>query len=166
MTSSARSARSVKGGQAASAFRAARLLALQSFYQMRLTGVTLAQLEEQAAEDHYRAQISLFPDEHRALALADDLKANKSLFLRLLRGVSENHPAHTAALESLTPLGKSAPEPLLDALILLAIEELSTPAGLDQAVIINEYVSLAASFFDPGAVGLVNARLDQFAASL
>ena len=153
-------------GQAASAFRAARLLALQSFYQMRLTGVTLAQLEKQAAEDHYRAQISLFPDEHRDLALADDLKANKDLFLRLLRGVSDHHPAHVVVLESLTPLGKSTPEPLLDALILLAVEELSAPAGLDQAVIINEYVSLAASFFDQGAVGLVNARLDQFAATL
>lgn len=132
---------------------AARLLAVQTVYQMHKN--------DQEAE----TAIAEFL-EHRAGVDADGdemVTPDKDHYALVVRGVAE----HQAQLNEMVILNRGEKggntqktEPLLQAILLCGGFELMTLQSIDYPVIISDYLHVTRAFYDDGEVKLVNGLLD------
>lgn len=142
----------------------ARLAAVQCLYRLRLMDETVA---AEALADEYLSQ---WKDDRESgsRVLSRDAEPDKSVFRRLLRGVTEreaeiNTLIATSLNEKWTAERMS---PLLLAIMACAIFEMRFgAASLNPAIIIDEYVTLTGRFFEAPEVGFVNGFLDALAKS-
>ena len=134
---------------------AARLLAVQTVYQMHKN--------DQDAETAIREYL-----EHRAGVDIDGAEDDKSEMVTpdadhyalVVRGVTE----HMAQLGEMVTLNRgkdlNANEPLLNAIFLCGAFELMVLQSIDAPVIISDYVHVAQAFYEAGESKLTNALLD------
>lgn len=142
----------------------ARMAAAQLLYRVAVTGDMLN--PDKLIKD-YQHYISDSADDKKAAKVP--LVAPSPAFLRkLLEGIAR----HGEQLEPwvdkclTNDWKKSRISPLLLAILRLAIFELAHFENAKRAVIINEYVTLTAHFFDDAETAFVNAALNSVANEL
>lgn len=144
---------------------AARWAAVQCMYRMLVmkdsydTKRTLAEYLEQLKEE------SDDKDEKRlALPAEPDMKYLRQLF----EGIMEHKVELEPLLESILSeqWKKERMSPILLAILYAAMYELKYNTSLKAPIIINEYTTLAHSYFDDAETGFVNAALDRLAKTL
>ena len=136
----------------------ARLAAVQGLYQIALNGTAAALVVEEFRAHHLRSEVDGIP-------LAD---ADREFFADLVLGTIENLPAIESRLAGALSKGRSLErvEAVLAAILKVATYELLVRLDVPSAVVIDEYVEVAKSFFDTAQVGLVNGVLDRVAGEL
>lgn len=125
--------------------RRAREFALQGVYQWLLSGNSPRSIESQFET------VSGFD------------KADRELFVELLRGTVENREALQASLAPLLSRSISELSPVEHAILLLSAHELSTRPETPYRVIINEAIELAKAFGGTDGHRFVNGVLDKLA---
>ena len=134
----------------------ARLHAVQAVYQMAMN--------EQKAKETTREYLA-----HRAGMTIDDetyVMPDGALFESIVKGVEEKQEELATTLASfLTKDDESVRkmETLLKSTILCGLYELMMHQDIDTAIILNDYIEIAASFYDDKAKAIVNAILDNAA---
>jgi N utilization substance protein B len=126
----------------------ARLCAIQGLYQQALTTDDPGQVKEKMLTGRVavgQAEKNLFE------ALYDAALAEQTRFQTLI----EAHLKESWAFDRL--------DRTMQALLLVAVAELSTQAETPTKVVLNEYVALTRAFFDEKQVAFVNGILDQIA---
>ena len=143
------------GGSAKARRKAARLAAVQSLYQIDLTGIAV----ESAVSEFI---------EHRLGREIDDVTyvaADTELFAAIVRGAfgrrTEVDGLLTGALDKRFPVERL--EMLLRAVLRAGAFELFAHADTAPRIIISEYVDVARAFFAGREPGMVNAVLDNIA---
>ncbi|MDX2234919.1 MAG: transcription antitermination factor NusB [Hyphomonadaceae bacterium] len=139
-------------GEAIAARRAARLAAVQALYQMEMAGSSSATAVKDVLNGHLPA------DEDGAL----DGDVDSDLFRQIVETTVERqsevdtllaaHLARGWKLERLDAVAR--------AILRAGLMELWRRRDVPTAVVINEYVEIAKSFFDGQEPGFVNATLD------
>ena len=136
----------------------ARLAAVQSLYQMEVSGVGVEALIREFADHRFDRDI-----DGQALAAADE-----TFFADLVRGAVESQSdvdrtvvAHLAKGWRLDRIDATA-----RAILRAGVFELIHRRGTPSEVVIDEYVDIAKSFFEGPEPGFVNAALDAVARHL
>ncbi len=131
---------------------AARLAAVQTLYQMKVTG----QGADPAIDEFLR---------HRMGKPIEDMEfvaPDTDLFINIVRQAS----THAEAIDELirgVQTKTGTPEPLLQAVLECGTAELLCFQEIDAPLIISDYLEVAHAFYDQGEHKLVNAILDQIA---
>lgn len=152
--------------------RAARLGAVQSLYAVRVAGQSV-----QGEIDYFRKNGNLVllqvnegnDDEEFSPDHPETLYADFDLYRKLLQKTAEAWDEIITKLQALNDEhGKNSflplREPLLMCLMGVAVQELKQTKPNLRARIINEYVTLTASFYGDKETGLVNRILEIIAA--
>ena len=126
----------------------ARQFALQALYQWQTAGQGVATIESQFLEDE------------------DLAKADVSLFIALLRGVSEHAESLDEVIEPLLSRPISQVDPVERAALLIGAFELTNHLDIPYRVVINEAVELAKTFGGSDGHKYVNGVLDKLAQRL
>ncbi len=124
---------------------AARLAAVQCLYQQAMSG------RPPKAEDYLSGR-----------SWGKDTAPDAALLRKLLEGMAEHDAALNEQVEQLltNDWKKERMSPLLLAVLKSALFELRFLQKLPAPVVINEYVTLAARFFDERETAFVNAALN------
>lgn len=136
--------------------KAARLCAVQSLYQMGLTGRDAQQILRDY-RDHVQGD-ELEGDVYVA--------AESALLSRIVLGVVERKDDIAQMVQGVSakPLQKS--DPLLYSVLCCGIYELLCEGETDTALIIKEYLDITGAFYEGEETKLVNAILDKQAKNL
>jgi len=139
---------------------AARLAAVQALYQMEISGAGLAQVQREFEDHRIGAAVGDGEDDPHYH------EADLEHFRAILKGVVADQSAidklTDKALVARWPLGRI--DATLRALFRAAGHELTARADVPAKVAIQEYVDVAAAFFDGGQEArFVNAVLDHMA---
>lgn len=133
---------------------AARLLAVQTVYQMHKNDQDAESAIKEFLE--HRAGVDIDGDGEMVSPDADH-------YALIVRGVNE----HQAQLNEMIALNRGEKgsntqktEPLLQAIFLCGAFELMVLQAIDAPVIISDYLHVAHAFYDEGEAKLVNALLD------
>lgn len=135
----------------------ARLHAVQAVYQMAMN--------KQDAKT-----ITLEYLTHRAGMTVDDetyVPPDNALFSSIVQGVEEKQQELVKTLASYLKREDDSiksMEMLLKATLLCGLYELMMHQEIDTPIILNDYIEIAASFYDESAKSIVNAILDNAAA--
>lgn len=141
-------------GSAKAKKTAARLAAVQTLYQMRLNNQDAA-----AAVAEYLSHRSGYNLDGDVFVPPD-----RELFERIVTGVQDRWVDIDAVVSSaLSKGGKSEVEMLLDAILRAGVLELMAHSDIDTGIIIHDYLSVAAGFYDGPEPKLVNGILDKVA---
>lgn len=136
---------------------AARLAAVQVFYQMLLDEAVDAAT---AVRDFM---------EHRAGFEFDGnvfIPADADLLGRIVKGAQERRADVDRLIATNLDRKVEHVEPLLRAILTAGIYELLAHADIDTGIIIADYLNVTDSFYDGGEVKLVNAVLDRIGKSV
>ncbi len=134
----------------------ARLHAVQAVYQMAMN--------EQKAKETTLEYLA-----HRAGMTVDDdtyVIPDGALFESIVKGVEDKQEELAATLSSFLKKDDESArkmEILLKSTILCGLYELMMHQDIDAPIIINDYIEVAASFYDDKAKAIVNAILDNAA---
>lgn len=128
--------------------RRAREFALQGVYQWLLSGNSARSIETQFET------VTGFD------------KADRELFIELLRGTTNNRDALQAEFAPLLSRGISELSPVEHAILLLSTHELQTRPETPYRVVINEAIELAKAYGGTDGHRFVNGVLDKLAARL
>ena len=134
--------------------RAARLAAVQALYDVEISGHNPLQ-----AIDTFR---------HRG-ATADldgeTIKADETFFTELVRGVSAEKDDLDRMIQEAIVKGRkvSSLESVLRAILRAGAYEMARRDDIDPPVVISEYLTVTAAFYDPAETGFVNGILDNLA---
>ena len=135
----------------------ARLSAVQAIYQMDIGQIAL--------EDTLRDFINL--RKGAELEGEESLPADHDFLKQIVAGVTKNQleidPKIDKALTNEWPVSRI--DATLRAILRCASFELIKRQDIPQAVVINEYVEIAKSFFEDDTSGMVNGVLDRIAKS-
>ncbi len=136
----------------------ARLAAVQGLYQIALNGSAAKAVVDEFCTYRLIAEIDGVP-------LGD---ADRDFFSDLVLGTSESQPDIDARLNAALAKGRTLErvEAVMAAILRVAAYELMVRLDVPAAVVIDEYVEVAKSFFDDAQVGLVNGVLDRIAKEL
>lgn len=136
--------------------RNARLAAVQLLYQRALTG---DKRNAGKLVESYLAQQTEAPEARLEPA------PHGGLLKEIVEGVLAKETQLETLLESLLAKdwAKARTSPLLLAVLRAALFEMTEKPGLSSAIVISEYVDIAAGFFDEPELGFVNAALDHAA---
>ncbi len=147
-----------KGGNSASS--AARLAAVQSLYEIEISGASLDSVLLDFLEHRWEAAST---GELAETGRAELAKANRGKFAELIRGVTENKTRLDDMLaQALAPDNEGARLDLILKTILRAgAWELAYRPRVPLAVIIDEYVELSHAFHGGNEPKLVNGVLDR-----
>lgn len=131
--------------------RRARVAAVQALYRVGLTG------------DDVEAAVA-----DLSAPNADAPRMDTALFGTLARGAAERRPAVDPAISAALAEGWRIERlsETMRALLRVAAFELSHGGDVPPTVVINEYVDIAAGFFDPPEIGFVNGVVDRLARDL
>jgi len=128
--------------------RRARELVVQGLYQWRVGGQDAAAIEAHLAEDPEFA------------------RADRNLFLTLLRGILARHEALKAELEPHLDRPFDELSPVESGILLLATHEFAHHPETPYRVVLNEAIELAKVFGGTDGHKYVNGVLDKLAAKL
>ena len=135
----------------------ARLSAVQAIYQMDIGQIAL--------EATLRDFINL--RKGAELEGEESLPADHDFLKQIVTGVTKNQleidPKIDNALSNEWPVSRI--DATLRAILRCGVFELSHRQDIPQAVVINEYVEIAKSFFEDDTSGMVNGVLDRIAKS-
>jgi N utilization substance protein B len=136
----------------------ARLAAVQSLYEIEMSGASVDEVLLEALRDRWRGN----NDEPR---IEDP---DKALFAELVRGVTTRRADLDAMVAGSLAADASMDrmEKVLQAIARAGAYELLAHHDVPAKVVIDEYVSLAHAFFDGGEPKLINAVLDRLARTL
>lgn len=137
----------------------ARLAAVQCLYQAKMRGYAS---NPAALIDQYSKQLNdSVGDKEIRYSAPPDMK----LFSTLITGVCEHQDELAALIESSLKDNwkKERMSPLILSLLEAALFELQFAGSLKPAMVINEYVTLSASFFNEQETNFINALLDKAA---
>jgi N utilization substance protein B len=136
----------------------ARLAAVQGLYQIALNGTTARTVVDEFCAFRLTAEVEGVP-----LGAAD-----REFFSDVVLGTSENRTDIDARLNAALSKGRTLEriEAVMAAILRAAAYELMVRLDVPSAVVIDEYVEVAKSFFDEAQVGLVNGVLDRLAREL
>ncbi|HEY8964705.1 MAG TPA: transcription antitermination protein NusB [Alphaproteobacteria bacterium] len=142
-----------KMGSAKARNTAARLVAVQSVYDMAITG-------------HDASEVLAGYRDHRWGQKEEGIQfvpADLDLLAKIVRGVEDKRPELLEMVQGALDQrqGLSQPEALLRALLLCGAYEMLAHNDIDAALIIAEYKSVADGFFEGGEPKLVHAVLDR-----
>lgn len=133
---------------------AARLAAVQALYGMELSGC------------HANEAIDVFSVRGQTAVLdGETLSADPRYFADIVRGVTAREEDIDATIQSVLSGDRTVErlESIMRAILRSAVWELIARGDVDARVIISEYLSIAASFFDGSEPGFVNGVLDRIA---
>ncbi len=138
---------------------AARLGAVQTLYQLELTGMPVDQAIAQWVGGEFPV-----PDGEDA-ALADLPAPDRDLFAAIVSGVAENRPAldDIIAAHLTTDWTVERLEILVRIILEAGVYEITSRDDIPPKVSINEYLNLAHAFFEDAEPRLINAVLDAVA---
>ncbi|MDH5722822.1 MAG: hypothetical protein OEY94_05830 [Alphaproteobacteria bacterium] len=139
---------------------AARILAVQASYQNSQNKKPVAQI----IEEYLKNRVSLdIGDEDSILP-----KPDKILFTKIMRGLEENSSISIDLVNAnlKKPSDKDDMEPLLYAVLVCGASELLNNQGVDQPIVVNDYVNVTYCFYEKPQASLVNAVLDKIAKTL
>lgn len=141
-----------------SARRAARLAAVQALYQMEVSGASA-----EAVDEDLRAG-RLPQDDSGPL----DAEPDFDLFRTLVRNAVDRQATIDRAIARQLSAGWRLDriDAVARAILRAGVVELEQRADIPTAVVIDEYVEIAKSFFDGPEPGFVNAALDACARAL
>lgn len=149
-----RPAPSKKTGSQKARNSAARLLAVQTVYQMHKN----AQAAESAIKEYLEHRAGVDVDNDGEMVTPD-----VDHYSLVVRGVEE----HQEQLNEMIILNRGEKgtntqlsEPLLQSIFLCGGFELMTLQSIDAPIIISDYLHVARAFYDDGETKLVNALLD------
>ena len=142
-------------------FTNARLMAVQAYYAKVQSGLGWDQVISRFLMDEIGGTL-LVGEKDEAIQLE---AADKSLFAHLTQYVRDheedlNHMIETAFSDKIK---KEKVTPTFKGILLMGAAEFFVNSGLDTAIIVNEYVDLARSFYDGSEVKIANAVLDKLA---
>lgn len=134
--------------------RAARLAAVQALYDMELTGHSPRQ-----AIDAFRARGGTADLDGEAMA------ADGEFFTELVRGVAARSEDLDAMIGAAVdgPRQVASLESVLRAILRAGAFELAQRDDIDAAVVISEYLTVTAAFYERAETGFVNGILDRMA---
>lgn len=135
---------------------AARLLAVQALYPM----ISQAKSSSDVIPDYLSNYAGMEVDGESMV------KPDEDLFRLIVEGVEDNFSDLQAVIEKANEKITKDKEPLLYAVLVAGTYELTNHYDIDIAIIINDYVDVAHSFFDKSEAKLVNAILDKVASPL
>ena len=135
---------------------AARLCAVQTLYQMAMTGV-----DANEALRHYR-------DHQAEQEIEGDVyvAADTGLLSRIVLGVEERRGDIADMIKAAFEGKTAANEPLLHAILAAGLYELLAESETDTPLIIHEYLDITHAFYDGEENRLVNGILDRLAKQL
>jgi transcription antitermination protein NusB len=133
---------------------AARMTAVQSVYQMAMSGMDARSTYQDYVENRMGKEQE--GDNY--------VPANLELLSKIILGVDEKRDVIRDMV--LGALNGQKPEPLLQAILFCGIYELMAHSDVDAPVIINDYVNVTHGFFDQSEADLINAILDRQAKNL
>lgn len=135
----------------------ARLAAVQALYRMDIAGDELEEVIEDFLNHH------LGEGGPETLGEADD-----DHFTFLMRGVADRQVEVDRTIESQLAEGWTLPrlDTTVRAILRAAVFELLAAGSVPPRVVIDEYVSIADSFFDDAEVRFINGVLDALARRL
>jgi N utilization substance protein B len=141
--------------------RAARLAAVQALYQMEIAGASTAQV----IDDFDTGKL---PRETEASITETETEGDMALFKTLIESAVDRQLTLDRTIAR--HLGKGWKLERLDAvaraILRAGVAELEQRPDIPVAVVIDEYVEIAKSFFDGPEAGFVNATLDACAKDL
>jgi transcription antitermination factor NusB len=137
---------------------AARLAAVQLAYRVHIRGGVMA-------PETLMREYATFRDEEAAIK---GEAPNKALLTRLLTGLEQHGEALKKAVEEQLKANWSVARtnPILFAILELAVFELDSERGTKKEVIIDEYTNIAAKLLEQSEVGFVHAALKEFSKKL
>ena len=133
--------------------RAARLAAIQAFYDIELTGHSLTRVMSDFAHRGGTATLE-----------EKELAADSDLFHDILRGVDSRKEDLDRILDTVMANRKiERLEVIMRALLRCGAYEILGRNDIDSPISISEYVAIASSFFDGSEPSFVNGVLDKVA---
>lgn len=134
--------------------RAARLAAVQALYDVEISGHNPLQ-----AIDSFR---------HRGGTAdldGETIQADESFFTELVRGVSAEKEDLDRIIQGAIAKGRlvGSLESVLRAILRAGAYEMARRDDIDPPVVISEYLTVTAAFYDPAETGFVNGILDKLA---
>ncbi|MDW3207475.1 MAG: transcription antitermination factor NusB [Alphaproteobacteria bacterium] len=134
--------------------RAARLAAVQALYDMEVSGHNALQVI-----DSFRLRGGT-ADLDGEMILADG-----EFFTELVRGVSASSDDLDSMIASAIDSSRKVTslETVLRAILRAGAYEMSRRDDIDPPVVISEYLTVTAAFYDPAETGFVNGILDRLA---
>ena len=145
-------AKTQKKGSAKARRKAARLVAVQVYYQTYNTDKTIRQIVGEALDHHLNQEV----DGH------DLVTADAELLSKLVQGVDQNLETLSDVIQphlNNRMLGNM--DELLQSILLMGAYELVHHADIDAPILINDYVDVANAFYDKKEANMVNAILDK-----
>lgn len=139
---------------------AARILAVQASYQNSQNKKPVAQV----IEEYLKNRVALDIGDNEGILP----KPDKSLFTKIMRGLEENSVNSIELVNAnlQKSSGRDGMEPLLYAVMVCGTSELLNHQGVDQPLIINDYVNVTYCFYEKPQASIVNAVLDKIAKTL
>ncbi len=132
--------------------RAARLAAVQALYDMEISGHVALQ-----ALDGFRARGGT------ADLDGETIPADEKFFTELLKGVTTERNDLDRLIGEALQKGRQVGnlETVLRSILRCGAYEMARRDDIDAAVVINEYVTVAAAYYDAGETSFVNGVLDR-----
>ena len=142
-------------------FTNARLMAVQAYYAKALSAESWDQIISRFLTEEIGGTV-LSGEKEEVVTLEP---ADKSLFAHLTQYVRDNQADLEKMIESAfsEKIKKDKVEVTFRGILVMGAAELFVNPDLDTAIIINEYVDLARSFYDGAEVKIANAVLDKLA---
>lgn len=144
-------------GSARAQKTAARLAAVQVLYQMRLNN------------QDAKSAVGEFADHRIGFDLDGDLfvPADRDMLRAIVMGVAERSAdIETIVSKALADGKKGEVETLLESILRAGVYELLACGDIDAGIIINDYLSITAGFYEGSEPKIVNAILDKVAKSV
>lgn len=125
---------------------AARLVAVQAVYQMKLNAQSASAVKEEYAKLRLEQTLE-----------EQVIQADRPLFLSIMNVIAERHEDLEALVQGSVEKSHDA---LIESIALCGAAELMAHLDIDAPVIINEYLDVTHAFYDTGESKLVNGILD------
>ncbi|MAL77378.1 MAG: transcription antitermination factor NusB [Rhodospirillaceae bacterium] len=137
--------------------RAARLAAVQALYEMEISG------------HHARKAIDSFRERGGTADLdGETIQADGAFFTEIVLGVTGGRQDLDRVIEAAIEKGRKVAslETVLRAILRAGAYEMARRDEIDPPVVISEYLTIAAAFYDTAETGFVNGILDRLATVL
>jgi N utilization substance protein B len=137
--------------------RAARLAAVQALYEMEISG------------HHARKAIDSFRERGGAADLdGETIQADGEFFAEIVLGGTGGKEDLDRVIEAAIEKGRKVAslETVLRAILRAGAYEMARRDDIDPPVVISEYLTIAAAFYEPAETGFVNGILDRLATVL